>query len=180
MAKQTPTTNNTGNGQIQSTDAVAAAVNALPDEAKAGVVASAIQDMADPETAGVLSTALKDLGDEETAEVVTSGLRSLTDNATADVVASAMQTLPDDHKAEVLDRFAPDQAMTNDIWRWIVRTFAIVLVAATLALTTAVLISFWQPVDAAMMQMLLTIFTTTAGILAGFVSGRASSARGRF
>jgi hypothetical protein len=38
-----------------------------------------------------------------------------------------------------------------------------------------VFVSFWREVDTALVQMLLTIFTTTAGILAGFVSGRAST-----
>ena len=41
----------------------------------------------------------------------------------------------------------------------------------------AVIVSFRQEVDAAHMQMLLTVSTTTAGILAGFVSGRASTAK---
>jgi hypothetical protein len=67
--------------------------------------------------------------------------------------------------------------VTNDIWRWIVRTFAFVLAGATAALVAAVFVSFWREIDTTLAQMLLTIFTTTAGILAGFVSGRASTAR---
>ena len=84
--------------------------------------------------------------------------------------------LPDDAQEDLIQRFAPDQAVTNDIWRWIVRTFAFVLAGATVALMAAVCVSFWRKVDTTMVQMLLTIFTTTAGILAGFVSGRASTA----
>jgi hypothetical protein len=67
--------------------------------------------------------------------------------------------------------------VTNKIWLWIVMTFALVLASATLALVGAVFVSFWRKVDAAMVQMLLTVFTTVAGILAGFVSGRASTGR---
>jgi hypothetical protein len=112
------------------------------------------------ETVAVASSALAQLGDAETAQVITAGV----------------QTMSDDAKGKLMDRLAPDQTMTNDIWRWIVRTFAIVLIGATGALIAAVFISFWRKVDTAMIQIVLTVFTTTAGILAGFVSGRMSRA----
>jgi hypothetical protein len=44
-----------------------------------------------------------------------------------------VNALPDDAQAELIEHLLPDQAMTHDIWRWIVRTFAIVLVGATVA-----------------------------------------------
>ena len=50
-------------------------------------------------------------------------------------------------------------------------TFSIVLAGAMLALVAAVFVE----VEAASLQILLTIFTTTAGILAGFISGRLAS-----
>jgi hypothetical protein len=113
-----------------------------------------------PETVAVASSALAQLDDVETAQVITAG----------------MQTMSADAKGRLIDRLAPDQTMTNDIWRWIVRTFAIVLIGATAALIGAVFVSFWHKVDTAMIQIVLTVFTTTAGILAGFVSGRMSRA----
>ncbi len=140
------------------TTGVAEAVQQLPDDERRDVVSSAIDDMSDRDTAGVVSDAIK----------------SLPDAQTSDVVESAMRTLPSAAQADLFDRLAPDQAMTNDIWRWIVRTFAFVLMGATAALIAAVLAG---EQDDASMQMLLTIFTTTAGILAGFVSGRASTGR---
>jgi hypothetical protein len=69
--------------------------------------------------------------------------------------------------------------VTNDIWRWIVKTFAFVLAGATVALVAALVVSFWREVDTTLVQMLLTVFTTVAGILAGFVSGRASTGHTR-
>ena len=43
-----------------------------------------------------------------------------------------------------------------------------------IALVAAVFLSPSRKIDQAQMQMLLTVFTTTTGILTGFVSGRAS------
>jgi hypothetical protein len=143
--------------------------------------AEAVKNLPEPEKCDVVTTAIEDLSDVATAGVVTEAIKTLPPDATANVMESAMRTLPTGAQGDLIDRFAPDQSMTNDIWRWIVRTFSLVLLGAMIALVTAVLVSFWRPVDAAVMQMLLTIFTTTAGILAGFVSGRASmSGRARF
>ncbi len=62
----------------------------------------------------------------------------------------------------------PTQAVTNWIWLIIVVTFSFVLVVATGDFIWAV---FVGPDD---IQLLLTVVTTIAGILAGFVSGRSS------
>ena len=104
-----------------------------------------------------------------------SALVQLNDDDTVKAVAAGTQTMSDDAKDKLASLLAPDQKATNDIWRWIVRTFAIVLVAATLALIAAVIVSFWRKADTAMIQILLTVITTTAGILGGFVSGRMST-----
>jgi hypothetical protein len=142
-------------------DVTAAAVRALPDAAKAGVAAEVMGALPDAAKAGVAADAV----------------RALPSDAKADAAAAAVRALPEDARGELIQRFVPDQAVTNDIWRWIVLTFAFVLATATIALMAAVLVSFWQAVNTALVQMLLTIFTTTAGILAGFVSGRASTTR---
>ena len=112
----------------------------------------------------------------DSAAACSSTLAGLDDEHTAQVIKAGVQTMSDDAKGKLINQLAPDQAMTNDIWRWIVRTFAIVLVGAMVALMAAVLVSFWRKVDTAMIQIVLTVFTTTAGILAGFVSGRMSRA----
>ena len=106
--------------------------------------------------------------------------------AKVEVARAAMQEVPDEGKADVarvavgaLDPKArdellePDQKVTNYVWKTIVVTFAFVVCGATAALVAAVFLT----VEAENMQILLTIFTTAAGILAGFVSGRASNSR---
>jgi hypothetical protein len=113
---------------------------------------------------------------DQTVAQASDALRKLGDADTASVIAAGVTTMSDAAKGELLNQLAPDQTMTNDIWRWIVRTFSFVLVGATAALIVAVIASFWRTVDPAMIQIILTVFTTTAGILAGFVSGRMSRA----
>ena len=153
------------NGTLTEPDLIqerlTAAVAQLPDEQKRDVVSTAMGELSNTATAGLVNDAIKGLPDEQTT----------------DVVESAVRTLPSAAQEDLMGRLAPDQTVTNDIWLWIVRTFALVLLGATLALVIGMIVSFWQDVDPATMQMLLTIFTTTAGILAGFVSGRASTTR---
>lgn len=127
-----------------------------------------------PNTAEV-AQAVKGLDEAGQADVATAAIRALGDSATADLVTAAMGTLPTTKQDELIGQFAPDQLVTNWIWRRIVTTFSAVLAAATLALIAAVFVE----VEAAAQQLLLTLFTTSGGILAGFISGRASSARGR-
>jgi len=64
----------------------------------------------------------------------------------------------------------PTQRVTDRIWQIIVWAFAIVFVLNSLALILAVF-----RLEPEHVQILLTVFTTVAGILAGFISGRASS-----
>jgi hypothetical protein len=65
----------------------------------------------------------------------------------------------------------PTQPVTNWIWLIVVGTFSLVLVGATGGLIWAV---FVGPED---IQLLLTVVTTVAGILAGVISARGSTTR---
>jgi hypothetical protein len=68
---------------------------------------------------------------------------------------------------------APSQPATDRIWMIIVVTFAVVLLANAGPLILAVFKLDSDQTEH--IQILLTIITTVAGILAGFVSGRISS-----
>jgi hypothetical protein len=129
------------------------------------------------------------------AAVSAAALEAVPETAKVDIAAAAVRAVPEEAKENVADvaagalsanareklghKLLPDQAVANRIWLTIVVTFALVLLCATLALVGAVFVSFWHKVDGALVQMLLTVFTTVAGILAGFVSGRASTGRAR-
>jgi hypothetical protein len=86
------------------------------------------------------------------------------------------RSLSADDQQELAERFLPSRPVTNRIWLIIVWIFGVVLVCATLALIGAVFVSiFREETDTALVQILLTVFTTVAGILAGFISGRTSA-----
>jgi hypothetical protein len=63
----------------------------------------------------------------------------------------------------------PGQKAIDRIWQTVVGAFAFVLCASTLALIGAVFMN----TDQGLAQILLTVFTTVASILAGFISGKA-------
>ena len=65
----------------------------------------------------------------------------------------------------------PTQDVTNKIWLIVVWTFSIVFAVTAFGFIVAV---FVGPKN---IQLLLTVVTTVAGILAGFISGRSSTSR---
>ncbi len=66
--------------------------------------------------------------------------------------------------------------MANRIWLIIVGAFSIVFVISSFALIAATFVGpFVEGGQVEDIQLLLTVVTTIAGVLAGFISGRASS-----
>jgi hypothetical protein len=91
-----------------------------------------------------------------------------------DVAISAVQTLPEAEKQQVRQAAGdPSQQVTDRIWMVVVGTFAAVLFISALAL---LYVAVWPPKGGSdSTQVLLPRFTSIAGILAGFISGRASA-----
>jgi type IV secretory pathway VirB2 component (pilin) len=80
------------------------------------------------------------------------------------------RSLTSQDQREVASSLLPTQGVTNWIWLITVGTFAFVFAAAALTLCGAVL---WGV--STNLQTLLTVVTTIAGLLAGFIHGRAST-----
>jgi hypothetical protein len=83
---------------------------------------------------------------------------------------AAVSNLPAEDQRDVRDKLIPTQRVTDWIWQVIVGVFALAFILAVLTLCATVL---WQ--TGGEIQTLLTVITTVAGILAGFISGRAST-----
>ena len=150
--------------------AAAAAVNAAPLERKGDVASAAVAnavDAASPENKVDVAAAAA------AAAVNAAPAKDMADAATA-----MIQALPRSARQQTIGRLVPDQHATNKIWMWIVITFAIVLGLSIVALIGAIFVSAWHKVDPADVQVLLTVVTTVAGILAGFIGGRASKGTG--
>jgi hypothetical protein len=87
-----------------------------------------------------------------------------------DELIRGLQALSPKERKEIVGLLLPEQRITNWIWLIIVGSFALVMVLSVGALCAGVL---WHA--SGEIQTLLTVVTTVAGILAGFVSGRAST-----
>ena len=154
-------------------EAAAEAVRSVSKEAKNDVVAAAIRAVPEGQQSDAAVAAVEAVPNEAKKDVVAAALRGATNSTKREVATEAVSSLSTKEQVELAERFLPDQPVTNRLWLIIVSTFAAVLVTATLALVAGVLV--FEGVDAASIQVLLTVFTTVAGILAGFISGRTSS-----
>jgi hypothetical protein len=150
-------------------------IQALPPEEKENVAAEVVRSLSADAKQGVASETLQALSPEATKDVATEAMQSLPPETKKTVATEMARALSPEDQADLVGRLqGPTQQITNQIWQIIVWTFAIVLVLSVGALIVA---AFWTERAGTNIQILLTVVTTVAGILAGFVSGRASSGR---
>jgi hypothetical protein len=85
------------------------------------------------------------------------------------LATTSLQNLPQEQRQGVAASVGvlPDQSTSNFVWKVIVCTFALGLVVAVLAVGGIALGLFKGTTD---IQTMLTVFTTTAGFLAGLLS----------
>lgn len=125
-------------------------------------------------------------------DLITEAINAAPPDATKDAVAKAVKNADDSQEAqEILTqainaapagtaeaaikdaRVLPTPGTLDKIWMMIVKTFAYVLGGATAALVVIVILDIFYTVELAHVQIMLTMFTTVAGILAGFITGQA-------
>jgi hypothetical protein len=169
----------TMNGTTTPHDLAAAAVNAAAEAEDVDIATAAVHVVPEAKKAAIAAAAVNAAPDENKADVATAAVDAVPDAKKADTLTTAIRNAPHRVHQQVADQLLPDQVMTNKIWFGIVVTFALVLGGTTLALVGAIFVGFWRKVDTANVQILLTVFSTSAGILAGFISGRASTSKGR-
>jgi len=83
-----------------------------------------------------------------------------------------------DTQNNIAKEHGPSQGTLDRVWQWTVATFAFVLAIATIGLFVVIgwdtlMVPKTASVDPSHLQIMLTVFTTTAGILAGFITGHA-------
>jgi len=139
--------------------AVATAVEtARDDQAEQEIVAAAVNNASNVE---VRKTAV--------AQAVNSALSK----NRKEIAGEAMEQLSSKEQKEIAHRFLPSSEAADKIWVMIVRTFAVVLILGMVALVGVVTLAIFRPVDKDLVQIMLTVFSTVAGILAGFITGQA-------
>ena len=86
-----------------------------------------------------------------------------------EIIEGALDQVSDKTRTAIGRGLIPDQWAIDRIWLMVVGAFAFVLCTSALALIAAIFVQ----TDQGLAQILLTVFTTVAGILAGFISGKA-------
>jgi VIT1/CCC1 family predicted Fe2+/Mn2+ transporter len=140
------------------------------------VTPEAVRSLSPAAKKEVAHEAVRGLSTEAKKDVANQVLQSLPAGATAarkDLAKDALESLPAPDQADVTDPFAGpiDQKVTNTIWLLVIWAFCIVFVLAALMLFVSVFMGLDNT------QIVLTVFTTVTGVLAGFISGRASTPR---
>jgi len=96
-----------------------------------------------------------------------------TDRKAQEILTQAIHAAP----AGTAETAIKDARLTPEtldtIWLTIVKTFAWVLGGATVGLVVIIVLEIFYDVELAHVQIMLTMFTTVAGILAGFITGQA-------
>jgi len=118
--------------------------------------------------------AVRDLSAEDKKGVANEVLRTLPAGATEvrkDVAREALESLSAQDQMTVAGSLlqGPTQQVSNTIWLIVIWAFSIVFVLAAFML----FVSVYMGLDDT--QIVLTVFTTVTGVLAGFISGRASA-----
>lgn len=90
-----------------------------------------------------------------------------------EVIEKGLQQASAKTQEELAQKYGPSQQTLDQIWLLIVQTFALVLGCATVGLIAIIALAAFHEVDLAHIQIILTVFTTVAGILAGFITGQA-------
>ena len=142
-------------------------------EAKKAAAAEAVNTAVDGEknevVARVVSVAPFEAKKAATAEAV----NSASPENKVQVAAEGVEQLSPTQQKELVDRLPITQVTADEIWRTVVGAFKWVLWGSTLALVAAIGVALFREVDQALVQILLTVFTTVAGIFAGFIGGKA-------
>ena len=161
-------------GEAKKTLAAELVRDILPDEAKKVAVAEAVKTAPAAVEDQIATEAVKAASLDAKKAVVAVAVGTAPNVNKQDLAAEAMRSLPTDAARHAVAReFLPSQAIADQIWITVVQAFKWVLWGATLALVAAIGVSLFRQVDQAYVQILLTVFTTVAGIFAGFISGKA-------
>ena len=118
-----------------------------------------------------VAEAVRALPPEDRKDAAADAVQALSPEAKKDVTAQTISTLSFEDRKDLGQLFQPSQDVANRIWLIIVVAFALVFVGSATAFFVAAL-SLGRAQN---IELLLTVVTTIAGILAGFISGRSST-----
>ena len=172
--------------------AAARAVQTADEGAEPGVLASAVESASTlegrkaaavmaVETAvdarseqDIISAAVGQTSDSEARKSAVAAAVETADRVNlAEIASEAVEQLPARAQAQVASRFLPSERAADKIWLKMVDTFSAILVLGMLGLVAVVGMALFREVDKDLVQIMLTVFSTIAGILAGLITGQA-------
>jgi hypothetical protein len=159
-----------------SLDEIKTLVANLDEAGKQAVAAQATQTASGDAKPGLVTQVVRSANSVESRKAaVAEAVNSASPENKVEVAGKAVEQLSPQQQKEVARQILPiTQGTADQIWITVVNAFKWVLWGATLALVGAVGVSLFRPnVDQALVQILLTVFTTVAGIFAGFIGGKA-------
>jgi hypothetical protein len=154
-------------------DITAEAVRVASLEAKKAAVVEAVESAHDGAKQEVVTQAVSVAPLEAKKAAAAEAVNSAAVENKVNVAAEGVEQLSPKQQKELVDRLPITPVTADEIWRTVVGAFKWVLWGATLALVAAIGVALFREVDQALVQILLTVFTTVAGIFAGFIGGKA-------
>jgi hypothetical protein len=151
-------------------DTLTQAVGDAPTHAKVAAVSEAVKSADNAVEQEVVREAVRSadtFGARKAA--ATEAVKSAENGEQRQIIEGALHEASSDTRGEIVQNLFPGRKAIDRIWLIVVGAFAFVLCSSAVALIASV---FVQP-DQGLAQILLTVFTTVAGILAGFISGKA-------
>ncbi|CAN5187067.1 MAG: hypothetical protein ACR2HO_03350 [Rubrobacteraceae bacterium] len=149
-------------------------VKNAPLEVKKEVLREALETASEYGNAGVLlSHAVSGASVEATRDAVIKAVKSADGDEAQELITEAINAASNRTAKSAIDKAGLSPETLDQIWLFIVKTFGYVLCGSAVALAVTVLLDVFYPVEPDHVQIMLTVFTTVAGILAGFITGQA-------
>jgi hypothetical protein len=127
----------------------------------------------------VLLQAVKEADPNVTQAIIENAVKAADNGAAQKLVTQAIVAAPHGAAKAAISEAGLSQETLDDVWLAIVGAFKWVLQVATVGLIAVIVLDVFGNVDLAHIQIMLTVFTTCAGILAGFITGQALGSGGR-
>ena len=158
--------------QAAATEAVS---SEAPLEDKKATVKEAVDNTESPRAARELIVAAMSAAPEASKDALAKAVKTAESGDQQELLTQAIDSVPAGTAEAALKdaRISLHPETLDVIWRRIVTTFSWVLGGATAGLVMIVILDIFYPVELAHVQIMLTMFTTVAGILAGFITGQA-------
>jgi hypothetical protein len=164
----------TASGEAQQELVTQAVRSADTVEAKQAAAAEAVKTAHDGEKNRVVAQVVRSADTVEAKQAAAAeAVNSASVENKVKVAIEGVDQLSPTQQKELVDRLPITPDTADEIWRTVVGAFKWVLWGSTLALVAAIGVALFRDVDQALVQILLTVFTTVVGIFAGFIGGKA-------